>query len=282
VSQRCDVGGKHLIKRAIPRTGEALPVVGLGTWQTFDVGVPEYPSRAAVLRRFVELGGELVDSSPMYGRAEEVVGTLAHDLHLQDRLFVATKVWTHGERAGIAQMEQSLAKLRVARIDLLQVHNLVDVETHLATLRRWKDAGKIRYIGITHYTVDAQPTLERWLRRPEIDFVQFNYSLAVRDAERRLLPAAAEHGVATLVNRPFESGAIFRHSARKPLSRVAERLGCESWAQLLLKYVISHPAVTCVIPATADVRHLEQNMAAGNEPLPDAAMRQEILRAWVE
>jgi diketogulonate reductase-like aldo/keto reductase len=233
-----------------------------------------------VLRRFVELGGGLVDSSPMYGRAEDVVGRLTHDLQVLGRLFVATKVWTRGERAGIAQMEQSFAKLRVPRIDLLQVHNLVDVETHLTTLRRWKDEGKIRYIGITHYTVEAHDDLERMLRRPEIDFVQFNYSLAVRDAERRLLPAAAEHGVATLINRPFESGTIFQHAAQKPLPKIAESLGCKNWAQLFLKYVISHPAVTCVIPATADVRHLEQNMTAGHDPLPDDGMRAEIVRAW--
>ena len=257
-----------------------MAAVGLGTWQTFDVGPAEYPSRSAVLRRFVELGGGLVDSSPMYGLAEEVVGELANALQLQDRLFVATKVWTRGPRLGIAQMEQSFAKLRVSKIDLMQVHNLVDVETHLSTLRQWKEQGRIRYIGITHYIVDAHRELELLVRRPEIDFVQFNYSLAVRDAERRLLPAAAEHGVATLINRPFESGAMFHRTTRARLPRVAEPLGCRTWAELFLKYVISHPAVTCVIPATANLQHLEQNMSAGHDPLPDAAMREEIARAW--
>jgi diketogulonate reductase-like aldo/keto reductase len=274
------VEAADLIRRTIPRTGETVAVVGLGTWQTFDVGPVEYASRSQVLRRFVELGGELVDSSPMYGQAEAVVGRLAHDLHVQDRLFVATKVWTRGERAGMAQMEDSLAKLRVPQIDLMQVHNLVDVDTHLTTLRRWKEEGRIRYIGITHYTVDAHRDLEQLLRRSEIDFVQFNYSLAVRDAERRLLPMAAEHGVATLINRPFESGAVFQRAAQKPLPDIAKSLGCESWAQLFLKYVISHPAVTCVIPATANVQHVEQNMAAGSDPLPDGSIRAELARAW--
>jgi diketogulonate reductase-like aldo/keto reductase len=269
-----------MLTRQIPASGEAVPVVGLGTWQTFDVGEERYPSRTSVLRRFVELGGELVDSSPMYGRAERAVGEISHSLDVQDELFVATKVWTTGERAGIAQMERSLEKLRLRQIDLMQVHNLVDVETHLATLRGWKDEGRIRYIGITHYTVEAHADLERLLGRNGIDFVQFNYSLAVRDAEHRLLPAAADRGVATIINRPFENGSIFRRTARMPLPAMAASLGCENWAQLFLKYAISHPAVTCVIPATADVVHLEQNMAAGHDPLPDAGMRAEIARAW--
>ena len=269
-----------MIRRPIPRTGETVPVIGLGTWRTFDVGAADYPARAGVLRRFAELGGALVDASPMYGRAEDAVGALTESLHLRERLFLATKLWTRGEQAGVAQMEQSLARFGVQRIDLMQVHNLVDVEIHLATLRRWKEEGKIRYIGITHYTVDAHRDLERLLRRQEIDFVQFNYSLAVRDAERRLLPAAAEYGVATLVNRPFESGAMFSRTAPGPLPPIAGTLGCTSWAELFLKYVIAHPAVTCVLPATADARHVEQNAAAGSEPLPDAAMRAEIARAW--
>lgn len=268
------------MKRTVPRTGESIPAVGLGTWQTFDVGRDAYRSRAAVLTRFVELGGALVDSSPMYARAEQVVGDLAGELQFHDRLFIATKVWTSGQRAGIAQMERSFERLGVARIDLMQVHNLVDVETHLATLREWKDAGRIRYIGVTHYTVDSHKELERLLRRPEIDFVQCNYSLAVRDAERRLLPAAAEHGVATLINRPFESGGMFTTIARRPLPALAGALGCQTWAQLFLKYVLSHPAVTCVIPATASVGHLEQNMAAGEDPLPDAQARADLAREF--
>jgi aryl-alcohol dehydrogenase-like predicted oxidoreductase len=177
-------------------------------------------------------------------------------------------------------MDESFRRLRVGQMDLMQVHNLVDVETHLDTLAQWKAEGRIRYIGVTHYTVASHALLEPFVRRRDIDFVQCNYSLAVRDAERRLLPTAAEHGVAILINRPFENGDIFRHSGTKPLPGVALDLGCTTWAQLFLKYVIAHPAVTCVIPATRKVEHLEANMRAGTEPLPTEAMRQEIVRAW--
>jgi diketogulonate reductase-like aldo/keto reductase len=257
-----------------------LPVVGLGTWQTFDVASEEHASRGRVLQSFAALGGRVVDSSPMYGQAEAVVGALASELHLHDQLFIATKVWTRGERAGIEQMHASCAKLRVGRIDLMQVHNLLDVQTHLRTLRAWKAEGRVRYIGVTHWTVESHRELEAFVAGGGIDFVQFNYSLAVRDAERRLLPMAAEHGVATLINRPFENGGMFRHAARRPLPAIAHALGCSTWAELFLKYVVSHPAVTCVIPATAQREHLAQNMAAAHEPLPDAATRAEIARAW--
>ena len=269
-----------MLERAIPRTGEQLPVIGLGTWQTFDVGPGPYESHAQLLRRFVELGGRVVDSSPMYGRAEAVVGKLASELRLHDQLFLATKVWTTGRAAGLAQMQASLGKLQRAGIELLQVHNLVDVETHLDTLSDWKATGLVRYVGVTHYTLEAHELLEPFVRRGEIDFIQFNYSLAVRHAEERLLPLAAEHGVATLINRPFENGELFRSTARKQLPDVARELGCTTWAQPLLKYVVSHPAVTCVIPATANLRHLEENMAAGDEPLPDSREREAIVRAW--
>jgi diketogulonate reductase-like aldo/keto reductase len=257
-----------------------LPVIGLGTWQTFDVTRAAYSGRAQVLKRFVELGGRVVDTSPMYGKSETVIGDLASELHLQDSLFLATKVWAQGQRAGVAQMEASLGKLRAERIDLMQVHNLVDVETHLETLAEWKAQGKVRYIGVTHYTVDSHVKLEPFLRRGTIDFVQFNYSLAVRDAENRLLPLAAANGVATLINRPFENGGIFGEVSRRPLPAIALELQCKSWAQLFVKYVISHAAVTCVIPATSNVQHLEENMTAAREPLPDEAMRAEIVRAW--
>jgi diketogulonate reductase-like aldo/keto reductase len=216
----------------------------------------------------------------MYGRSEAVVGEIAAALHLHDRLFVATKVWTEGERAGITQMNESFEKLRVARVDLMQVHNLVDVETHLRTLAEWKAAGKVRYIGVTHYTVDAHAALESCVRRGGIDFVQFNYSLAVRDAERRLLPLAAEHGVATLINRPFESGGMFARVRHTPLPSFARDLQCTTWSQIFLKYVVSHPAVTCAIPATSSVAHLEENMAAGEGPMPDAGLRAAIARVW--
>ena len=269
----------RVIERVIPRTGEALPVVGLGTWQTFDVPATEYAARGRVLQRFVELGGRLVDSSPMYGRSEQVIGQLASELNLP-HIFMATKVWTTGKREGIAQMEESFRKLRVARLDLMQVHNLVDVETHLETLSRWKSEGRVRYVGVTHYTVDSHASLEPFLRRGAIDFVQFNYSLAVPDAERRVLPMAAEHGVATLINRPFENGGVFRDADRKPLPPIAADLQCRSWAQLFVKYAIAHPAVTCILPATRRIEHLEENMEAANEPLPTEQMRRAIAQAW--
>jgi diketogulonate reductase-like aldo/keto reductase len=271
-----------VIERVIPRSGEALPVVGLGTWQTFDVAATEYEARGRVLQRFVELGGRLVDSSPMYGRSELVIGHLASEFNLHPHIFMATKVWTTGRRAGITQMEESVEKLRVARLDLMQVHNLVDVETHLETLTRWKREGRVRYVGVTHYTVESHASLERFLRRGGIDFVQFNYSLAVRDAERRLLPMAAEYGVATLINRPFENGGIFHDADRKPLPRIAVDLQCRSWAQLFVKYVIAHPAVTCILPATRRVEHLVENMTAADEPLPSEPMRRAIVQAWDE
>ena len=269
-----------MLERLVPRTGEALPVLGLGTWQTFDVRRGEYGSRSDVLQRFVALGGRLVDSSPMYGKSEAVVGDLATELAIHDRLFMATKVWTTGAAAGIEQMEDSFRKLRVQRMDLLQVHNLVDVEAHLATLTRWKAEGRVRYVGVTHYTVESHRQLEPFLKRNEIDFIQFNYSLAVRHAESRLLRLAAEHGVATLINRPFENGGVFGIASRKPLPPFAAELQCRSWAQLFVKYVISHPAVTCVIPATSRVDHLEENIAAACEPLPTPELRREIATAW--
>jgi aryl-alcohol dehydrogenase-like predicted oxidoreductase len=259
---------------------ETLPRIGLGTWQTFDAG----PSDAArkplreVLAEFVKLGGRVVDSSPMYGRSETVLGGLAVELGLRDKLFVATKVWTSGRAAGIRQMEDSERKLR-GRVDLMQVHNLVDVETHLATLRDWKREGRIRYIGITHYTSGAYGDLERVLDRGGIDFVQLNYSLAEREAERRLLPHAAAKGVRVLINRPFGGGSLFRDIRNKPLPSFAAEIGCASWAELFLKFVVSHPAVTCAIPATSKVEHLRQNMRAGGGAMPDAEMRKRIAAA---
>ncbi|HEX8255002.1 MAG TPA: aldo/keto reductase [Thermoanaerobaculia bacterium] len=269
-----------MLTKAIPSSNEQLPVIGLGTWQSFDVGASESARKpvADVLALFAQLGGRVVDSSPMYGRSESVAGELAVKLGLRDDLFIATKVWTSGRKAGLSQMEDSERKLR-GRIDLMQVHNLVDADTHLATLREWKAAGRIRYIGITHYTAGAYDELATYLRRPGIDFVQLNYSLAEREAEQRLLPLAAEKGVAVLVNRPFGAGSLFRETRNKPVPLFAKDLGATSWAELFLKFVISHPAVTCAIPATSKTEHLRQNMNAGRGPLPDAAMRKKIAAA---
>lgn len=274
-------GGAGLHMRRIPWSGEALPVIGLGTWQTFDVGPGqgERAPLAEVLSSFAALGGRLVDSSPMYGQSEEVAGDLAAGLGLRDKLFIATKVWTHGKSAGIRQMEESMRRLRASPIDLMQVHNLVDVHTHLATLREWKRQGRVRYIGVTHYTAGSHGDVARILKSEDVDFVQINYSAAEREAEQRLLPLARERGVAVIVNRPFAGGEVIRRLRDRPLPDWAGEIDCSSWAQILLKFVISHPAVTCAIPATSKLAHLRDNMQAGTGRLPDGKLRDMIARS---
>ncbi|HZW20709.1 aldo/keto reductase [Noviherbaspirillum sp.] len=273
--------GRALHMRRIPSSGEALPVVGLGTWQTFDVGPgeDERAPLAEVLSAFVALGGRVIDSSPMYGRSEEVTGELAEKLRLRDRLFVATKVWTRGKEAGIRQMEESMRKLRARPVDLMQVHNLLDVDTHLATLREWKQQGLVRYIGITHYTAGSHDEVAAILRKHAVDFVQINFSAAEREAEQRLLPLAQERGVAVIVNRPFAGGEVIRQMRNRPLPPWAAEIECSSWAQILLKYVTGHPAVTCAIPATSKLTHLRDNMQAGIGRLPDRKQRELIARS---
>ncbi len=209
----------------------------------------------------------------MYGAAESVVGDLAAEIQVTDKLFLATKVWTSGREAGIAQMEQSMRRLRVKRLDLMQIHNLLDWRTHLKTLRAWKQDGRIRYLGVTHYTASAFDELERVLRAEPLDFVQVNYSLGEREAERRILPLARDRGIAVLVNRPFSAGGLFGSVRGKPLPAWAAEIGCDSWAQIFLKWILAHPAVTCAIPATRRPEHLVDNMKAGVGPLPDAATR---------
>jgi diketogulonate reductase-like aldo/keto reductase len=270
-----------LLQRPIPSSGETIPAVGLGTWRTFDVGAAAAVRGPLeeVLQRFVALGGRVVDSSPMYGAAESVLGDLAAELAVGDRLFLATKVWTSGRDAGAAQMEQSLRRLRTRRLDLMQIHNLLDWQTHLRTLRAWKQTGRIRYLGVTHYTAGAYDELERVLRREPLDFVQVNYSVGEREAERRILPLARERGIAVLVNRPFAEGGLFRRLRGQALPAWATEIGCTSWAQLLLKWILAHPAVTCVIPATSRPQHLVDNMTAGVGVLPDAATRERIAAA---
>ncbi len=268
-----------MLKRRIPRSGEMLPAVGLGTARTFDVGSGEQ-ARAAlkeVLRLFVELGGSAVDSSPMYGNAETVVGDLAAGLGVQGSLFLATKVWTEGRDAGIRQMEQSMRRMRSKRIDLMQVHNLVDTQTQLRTLREWKKAGKIRYLGVTHYVVGAFDELEKLIKNEGLDFVQLPYSIATREAEQRLLPLAADTGTAVMVNRPFEKADLFHKVRGRKLPDWAGEFDCHSWAQFFLKYIFSHPAVTCAIPATRKPKHLADNMRSGYGRLPDKAMRRRMV-----
>lgn len=264
--------------RKIPSTGELLPIIGLGTWQTFDVG-REATVRApleAVLREFAALGGKLIDSSPMYGRSEDVAGDLIAGLGLRQQLFIATKVWTSGKDAGIAQMEDSMKKLRAKPVELLQVHNLLDVDAHLSTLAEWKRQKRVRYIGVTHYTSSAYAEVAKVIRAHAVDFLQINYSVAERAAEEKLLPLAQERGIAVIVNRPFAGGELLRRLRGKPVPAWAAEINCTSWAQLLLKFVISHPAVTSAIPATSRVGHLRDNMAAGLGRMPDEKMRARI------
>lgn len=257
---------------------ESLPVIGLGTWQTFDVG-GDTAARAAlkeVLSAFASAGGRVIDSSPMYGSSESVAGDLAAELGLAASLFYATKVWTSGREEGIRQMEQSFKRLRVARMDLMQIHNLVDVAVHTKTLEDWKANDRVRYTGITHYTRSAHDEVERWLKAGRYDFLQINYSLAERESERRLLPLARDGNVAVIINRPFAEGALFRKVRGKPLPDWAREFGAASWAQFFLKWIISHPAVTCAIPGTAKPDHMRDNLAAGRGALPDAAMRKRM------
>ncbi len=218
----------------------------------------------------------MLDTSPMYGRAEEVIGELRGSCTADDRVFLATKVWTAGAQAGISQMNESFTRLRARRIDLVQVHNLVDVDLHLPTLRAWKTEGRIRYIGVTHYQSGAFDRLAAAIREPGVDFVQLNYSIGDREAETRLLPLAAERGVAVIVNQPFGGGALFSQVRSTPLPDWAAEVGCRSWAQVFLKFILSHPAVTCVIPATSKVRHLDENLDSGSGTLPDEAMRRRM------
>ncbi|MGQ2998853.1 aldo/keto reductase [Variovorax sp.] len=262
--------------RPIPSTQEALPVIGCGTWIGFDQrpGSEEYQRLAGVLEALFAAGGTVIDSSPMYGRSEESTGELLAATAAARgtrRPFLATKVWTSGREAGIAQMEQSFARLRTERVDLMQIHNLVDWRTQLATLREWKTQGRVRYLGITHYTASAYDEVEAVLRAQPLDFLQINYSLDARAAGERLLPLAAERGVAVIVNMPFGGGGLLRRLRERALPGWAAEIGCASWAQVLLKFVLSHPAVTCTIPGTSRAAHMAENAAAGAGPVPDAA-----------
>lgn len=269
------------ILRTIPSTGERIPAIGLGSWQTFDVAdvAPVTP----VLARFLALGGRVVDSSPMYGKAEAAIGKMLAALRAGDPAtpapFLATKVWTRGAAEGRAQMQRSLALLGVTQLELMQIHNLLDWKHHLATLRAWKAAGTVKYIGVTHYAHSAFDELEQIVRREKIDFVQLPYNVADRAAEKRLLPAARDAGVAVLVMEPFASGALFGRVKGKPLPAVARELGCTSWGQLFLKFLLGHPAVTCPIPATSKVAHVEDNLGALRGAVPDASQRDAIVAA---
>jgi len=258
-----------------PQKNVNLPKIGLGTWQTFDVG-GDAAARAPLREVLKLLDGNVVDSSPMYGTSESVAGDLIAELKLREKLFVATKVWTQGRDEGIRQMETSFKRLRVQQMDLMQVHNLVDVSTHARTLQEMKSKGRLRYIGITHYTSSAYSAVERELKANPWDFLQINYSLGERDAEKRILPLAREKKLNVIINRPFAEGALFSQVKGKPVPPWAAELGIASWAQYFLKWIVSHPAVTCAIPGTGRPDHMKDNLAAGKGPMPDEKARKRM------
>jgi aryl-alcohol dehydrogenase-like predicted oxidoreductase len=274
-------GPADLLARRIPSSGEEIPLIGLGTSGPFEVGATraERAPLGEVLEAFFAAGARLIDTSPMYSTAEGVLGELLTDA-MRRRAFLATKVWTRGARAGSEQMTHSAQLLRRERLDLIQVHNLLDLDTQLQTLYSWKEAGRVRYVGVTHYTVSAHAELARAIEHQRLDFVQLNYSPVTRAAEQRLLPLAAERGVAVLVNRPFEDGALFAAVRGKPLPAWSADIEAASWGQLALKFIAAHPAVTCIIPATGKLAHLEDNLAGGRGRLPDARQREAIAKAF--
>jgi diketogulonate reductase-like aldo/keto reductase len=253
-----------------------LPVIGLGTWKVFDVAADKYPVLKDVLTQLHQVGARLIDSSPMYGRSEEVIGNITSDMQTANDFFYATKVWTTGLNEGIRQMEASMRKMKRKIIDLIQVHNLVDWKTHLYQLRRWKDEGKIRYLGITHYTDEYHDELVRIIKAERPDFVQFNYSITARKAEKNLLDIASSLGVATLINRPFGEGCLFSKVEGKPLPPWAPEYNIATWSAYFLKYIIAHPAVTCVIPATANVQHARDNITAAMGELLNDKIRKKM------
>jgi diketogulonate reductase-like aldo/keto reductase len=275
-------GATSMLARPIGRTGESVPVIGMGSSNTYDVGVA--PDERAplfdVLRELAAAGGSVVDTSPMYGRSEGVLGDLIEELALRPKLWIATKVWTKGREAGEQQIGASMRELRVKRLELLQIHNLLDWQVHMPTLRALREQGKVKYLGVTHYRADAHADLERVLGAEKFDFVQFNYSLAEREAEHRLLPFCRDRGIAVMVNRPFADGAMFQRVRDKPLPPIAKELGIASWGQYFLKWIVGHPAVTCVIPATSKPKHMLDNSRTGFGPVPDARQRDVMAQSW--
>ena len=271
-----------LITRAIPASGETIPIIGMGSWLTFDVGFNQRAraDRLKVLQAFFECGGGMIDSSPMYGSSPQVIGYCLDQINNPRNLFSASKVWIVGEQPGKQQIQSSLDKWRLLRFSLVQIHNLLDWETHLETLRQAKAAGQIRYIGVTTSHGRRHKELQQVLRTSEFDFVQFTYNILDREAENELLPLAQELGVAVIINRPFQRGALFDRVRGKPLPAVAAEANCQNWAQYFLKFIVSHPAVTCAIPATSQVVHMHENMGAAYSALPDAATRTRMVEEF--
>jgi diketogulonate reductase-like aldo/keto reductase len=271
---------ENILKRKIPATGESLPVIGLGTWQTFDVSENqnERDPLRGVLKNLVSQGGAVIDSSPMYGRSEDVVGDLTEELGLNDKVFMATKVWTSGKENGVDQMNNSFRLLRRTKMDLMQIHNLTDWQTHLKTLYQWKEEKKIRYIGLTHYTDSAHDRIADIIQKEKIDFIQVNYNILDTHADEKLFPLAQEKKVAVIINRPFQEGELFQRVKGKVLPPMAKNIDCNSWGQFFLKFILSHPAVTCVIPGTSKPHHMLDNLGAGTGRLPDDKQRLEMIR----
>lgn len=264
-----------LIMKAIPSSGEQIPVIGMGTSRTFDMkgNAESLAQLGEVMRAFTDGGGTVIDSSPMYGRAEERVGDVLRAMSPRPKVFAATKVWTRGQSKGIKQMQESEERMGTKPFDLIAVHNLKDWKTHLATLAQWKEEGRVRYIGITTSHGRSHDDFEELMATQTLDFVQFSYNIEDRAAEERLLPLAADRGIATMINRPFQRGDLFDRAKGKPLPPLATELGCTSWAQFFLKYIAGHPAVTNIIPATAKAKHMRDNMQANRGVLPDAGQR---------
>jgi len=269
----------YMARRIIPSTGELLPVIGLGTSRVFDTNLSEKSlnPRKEIVKALLDHGGSLIDTSPMYGRAEEVTGKIAQDLKINDRLFLATKVWIEGKEAGQIQMNASSKKLNKAVIDLMQIHNLLDWKTHIKTLYEWKEQGKINYIGISHFRSNAFNQIEKIITKERIDFAQFNYSLEEREAEKRLLPLCREKGVATLINRPFMRGKLFKAVARKKLPSWTYEYNVNTWSQFFLKFILANQAVTTVIPATSNPAHMIDNLIGGIGPIPEVGLQKKMV-----
>jgi len=278
VSDTFSMGGDQPEKRAIPTSGEMIPVVGLGTWRVFDVGNAQTKRTGLleVIKTLNAKGASVIDSSPMYGSSETVVGDLSQRLNVRSKLFLATKVWTSGREDGIEQMNQSFQKMKASKMDLMQVHNLLDVQTHLPTLRKWKEEGRIRYIGITHYLPSAYPEMIRLIKKEKLDFIQCCYNIETRDAEKELLPVAKDNGVAIIINRPFQEGALFNKVEGRDLPEWSKEYHINNWAQFFLKFILSHPAVTCTIPGTSNASHLAENVGAANNNYPDEKGRERM------